>query len=290
MSNIMVGVIGGTGLGEALGAMGTGRTHDVETPFGKPSAPIVTTEVGGVPVALLARHGLGHMFSPSQVPYRANIFALKKLGVTHILAGSACGSLREEIAPKHLVIPDQVIDKTFRRPSTFFEEFVVHAEFAHPFSPELRKVLLDLAPQVKTKVHDGATYVAMEGPQFSTRAESLLHKSWGAHVIGMTLMPEAKLAREAEIGYAAICLPTDYDCWKPHAGDQESLIAEILGNLKEATANAIDLIRRAIPKIAETGVPCAAHSALKLGIWSDRARIPAAAKEKLAVLTGKYLK
>ena len=289
MANVMVGVIGGTGLGEALGAVGPGTVHDVDTPFGKPSAPITVTEVAGVPTALLPRHGVGHVHSPSLVPYRANIFALKKLGVTHILAGSAVGSLREEIRPKDLVIPDQIIDKTHRRAGTFFEDFVVHAEFADPFSPELRRLLLELAPTAKTKVHESATYVCMEGPQFSTRAESHLHRAWGAHLIGMTLMPEAKLAREAEIAYAAICLPTDYDCWKPQAEITESLIAEILGHLKEASANALDLIRQAIPKIAETGLPCAAHHALKLAIWTDRTKIPAAAKEKLSVLTGRYL-
>jgi 5'-methylthioadenosine phosphorylase len=286
----MVGVIGGTGLGQALGAVGAGKTHDIDTPFGPPSAPIVTTEVGGVPVALLPRHGNGHVHSPSQIPYRANIYALKKLGVTHILAGSAVGSLREEIAPKHLVIPDQVIDKTFRRVPTFFDEFVAHVEFAQPFSPELRTLLIELSAECKTKVHTSATYVCMEGPQFSTKAESLMHRAWGAHLIGMTVMPEAKLAREAEIAYGMVAMATDYDCWRPHEGAGEHLLAEIVGNLKEGTVHALDLIRRAIPEIARrSGLPCAAHTALKNNIFTDQRHIPEAAKRRLSAIVGKYL-
>jgi len=292
MQRVMVGVIGGTGLGEALGALGGGQTHTISTPFGQPSGPITVTEVAGVEVALLSRHGEGHLLNPSQVPYRANIYALKMLGVTHILASGATGSLREELAPKTLVIPDQVIDKTIHRHGTFYEELAVHVELAAPFCASLRKLLVKSGTGLPTRVHEGGTYVCMEGPQFSTRAESELHRAWGAALIGMTAMPEAKLAREAEICYALVALPTDYDCWRPHPAhvDQNKLIEEILGNVKVATQNALELIRRtiaAVPTLAEKPCPC--QSALALGIWSDRARIPAEVREKLRPLLGKYL-
>ncbi len=288
----VIGVIGGTGLGEALGALGAGEVRQVETPFGPPSGPITLAEVEGQPVALLARHGEGHMRNPSTVPYRANIWALKSLGVTHIFASGAVGSLREEIAPRHLVIPDQVIDRTFRRATTFFDDLAVHVELAAPFCATLRNVLAKAATGFPTRIHPGGTYVCMEGPQFSTRAESELHRSWGASLIGMTVMPEAKLAREAEICYALVALPTDYDCWKPHPGtlDQAKLIEEILGNVKAATQSAIELIRRAIPRIAELAdKPCPCQSSLALAIWSDKTRIPPEVREKLRPIVGKYL-
>jgi len=292
MGGLVLGVIGGTGLEEALGALGQGEAQDVETPFGRPSGPIVTTEVGGVPVALLKRHGDGHLLNPSQVPYRANIYALKSLGVTHVLATGAVGSLREELAPRHLVIPDQVIDRTHRRASTFFDELAVHVELASPFCPSLRKLLAVAATGFSTRVHHGGTYVCMEGPQFSTRAESELHRSWGASLIGMTVMPEAKLAREAEICYALVALPTDYDCWRPHPQnvDQVQLIEEIVGNLKAATQNALELIRKTIPALpAQAQKPCACQSALKLGIWSDKAGVRPEVRQRLLPLLGKYL-
>jgi 5'-methylthioadenosine phosphorylase len=291
MARAMVGVIGGTGLGDALGALGGGEVREVETPFGRPSGPITMTEVAGVQVALLARHGQGHLRNPSSVPYRANIFALKALGVTHILASGAVGSLREEVAPRNLVIPDQIIDRTTRRAGTFFDDLAVHVEFAAPFCGTLRNVLVKAGTGFPARIHQGGTYVCMEGPQFSTRAESELHRSWGASLIGMTAMPEAKLAREAEICYAMVALPTDYDCWKPHPAtlDQSKLIEEILGNVKAATQNALELIRRAIPQVAALEKPCGCQSALALAIWSDRARIPPEVREKLRPLLGKYL-
>jgi 5'-methylthioadenosine phosphorylase len=292
MARVMVGVIGGTGLGEALGALGGGQAHDVSTPYGRPSGPITVTDIGGVPVALLSRHGEGHLLNPSKVPYRANVFALKALGVTHILASGAVGSLREELAPKHLVLPDQVIDRTHGRPSTFYEDLAVHVEFASPFCATLRNVLARAGTGLATRVHQGGTYVCMEGPQFSSRAESELHRAWGASLIGMTALPEAKLAREAEICYALVALPTDYDCWRPHPAhvDQNKLIEEILGNVKAATQNALELIRRAIPAVLQVAdKPCACQSALALAIWSDRSRLPPEVKEKLRPLLGKYL-
>jgi 5'-methylthioadenosine phosphorylase len=292
MARVMVGIIGGTGLGEALGALGAGQVRELETPFGRPSGPVTLSEIGGVPIALLSRHGEGHLLNPSSVPYRANIFALKTLGVTHILASGAVGSLREELAPKNLVIPDQIIDRTFRRAGTFYEELAVHVELASPFCPTLRNILAKSATGLATRVHQGGTYVCMEGPQFSTRAESELHRAWGASLIGMTAMPEAKLAREAEICYALVALPTDYDCWRQHPGhlDQAKVIEEILSNVKAATQNALELIRRAVPTVAAAAErPCACQSALALGIWSDRARIPAEVRERLRPLLGKYL-
>ncbi len=292
MGQHVVGVIGGTGLGEALGALGGGEVRDVETPFGKPSGPITLAELDGTRVALLSRHGDGHVRNPSTVPYRANVWALKSLGVTHVLASGAVGSLREEIAPRHLVIPDQVIDRTYRRAGTFFDELAVHVELAAPFCPTLRNVLARAGAGFPARIHPSGTYVCMEGPQFSTRAESELHRSWGASLIGMTVMPEAKLAREAELCYALVALPTDYDCWKPHPGnlDQAKLIEEILGNVKAATQNALELIRRAIPRIAEVAdKPCACQSALALAIWSDKARVGPETRERLRPILGKYL-
>ncbi|MBI3184074.1 MAG: S-methyl-5'-thioadenosine phosphorylase [Myxococcales bacterium] len=290
MKDIVVGVIGGSGLGEALGTIGRGEALEVDTPFGKPSGPVVLTEVAGVRTALLARHGDGHRFNPSSVPYRANIYALKKLGVTHVLASAAVGSLREEIAPRHLVIPDQVIDRTFRRPSTFFDELAVHVEFASPFCPGLRALLVEQGRASATTVHSTGTYVCMEGPQFSTRAESELHRAWGAHLIGMTVMPEAKLAREAELCYAMVALPTDYDCWRPHPDglDQVQLLKEIIGNLKAATEQGLDLIRRTVAVIRDRTRDCSCQTALAHAIWSDKAKVPAEVKKRLEAVAGKY--
>ena len=291
MAQVVVGVIGGTGLGEALGAIGGGELRQVETPFGRPSGPVTLCELGGVRVALLARHGEGHMLNPSAVPYRANIWALKSLGVTHVLASGAVGSLREEVAPRHLVVPDQVIDRTHRRASTFFDDLAVHVELASPFCATLRNVLAKASTGFPARVHQGGTYVCMEGPQFSTRAESELHRSWGASFIGMTVTPEAKLAREAELCYALIALPTDYDCWKPHPAtlDHAKVLDEILANVKVATQNAVELVRRAVPLVGAIEKPCPCQSALALAIWSDRTRIPAEVREKLQPILGRYL-
>jgi 5'-methylthioadenosine phosphorylase len=291
MAQVKVGIIGGSGLGEALGALGQGATQYPDTPFGKPAAPIVETELGGVPVALLSRHGEGHRFSPSRVPYRANIWALKQLGCTHVLASAAVGSLREAIAPKHLVIPDQVIDLTTRRDHTFFDELAVHAELASPFCPTLRSLLLKSAEGLPTQVHVKGTLVVMEGPQFSTRAESERNRMLGGDLIGMTAMPEAKLAREAELCYALVSLPTDYDCWRPAPDhvDKLHLLEEIIGNLKAATANALDLLRRAVPGVKGLEGACACQSALALGIWTDKQHIAAETRQRLDLLLGKYL-
>lgn len=288
---LRVGIIGGSGLGEAVGAE-AGESRQVETPFGPPSSPLVLTQWEGVEVVILQRHGPGHVLNPSQVPYRANIYALKSLGVTHILASGATGSLREDIGPGDLVIADQVIDKTTKRASTFYEGAAVHVELAEPFCPVMRRWLLAAAGKLEdVTVHRAGTYVCMEGPAFSTRAESLMHQQWGGDLIGMTVMPEAKLAREAEMAYALIAMPTDYDCWRPHdpGKPMAALLEEIIGNLKKATKNNIALMKAALRDTAmlrET--PSPAHDALKLAIWSDKARIEKAEVERLRVLWGRY--
>lgn len=286
-----VGIIGGSGLGEALGSLVHGESHQLDTPFGKPSGPIVTGELGGVPVALLARHGPGHLLNPSAVPYRANVFALKQLGVTHLIATSAVGSLREHIAPRDLVVPDQAIDRTWRRATTFFDDLAVHVEFATPWCPHLRQVLVEAAGKTGAKVHDGATVVVMEGPQFSTRAESDHHRAIGADVVGMTALPEAKLAREAEMCCATLALPTDYDCWRPSPASlsKHELLREIIGNLEVATQRTLEALRVAVPLVAQRlGGECACQRSLELGIWSDKRRVPAATVERLAPLVGRY--
>ena len=282
-----LGIIGGSGLGSALQRLMTGTATEVMTPFGAPSGPIVLGEIDGVPVALLARHGPGHRHNPSKVPYRANIHALKHLGVTHVMASAAAGSLQEDIHPRELVICDQLIDRTYKREGTFFDDLAVHLEFAAPFCPTVRQVLLEASRSLPIKVHPKGTLVCMEGPAFSTRAECDLHRSWGAHLIGMTSCPEAKLAREAELCYGLVGLPTDYDCWKPHpdnVGAQE-LGALILGNLHAATESALALAKVAVKKIAEAGEkPCGCQSTLKNAVWSDPKQLPAEARERLKLL------
>lgn len=286
----MLGILGGSGIGEALGTLGQGEKYRVDTPFGPPAAPVTVVEVEGIPVALLPRHGDGHRYPPSRVPYRANIFALKSLGVTHVLATAAVGSLREEIRPRDLVVLDQVIDRTVHRESTFFDELTVHVEFAQPFCTSLRRLLLDL-PGPRT-VRDGGTCVCMEGPQFSTRAESELHRSWGAQLIGMTLLPEAKLAREAELCYATIALVTDHDCWRPPRVelDRQALQEEILGNLGAATEAALGLLRAAIPAVARLpATGCSCQEALTHAVWTAPAHIHEETRQRLGLLLSRVL-
>ncbi len=292
MAEIKVGIIGGSGLGDALCANAEGTARDIDTPFGKPSSPIIEAEWEGTPIALLNRHGNGHTTPPSMINYRANIYALKAIGCTHIIASGAVGSLREDMEPKHLAIPDQVIDKTYRRVGTFFDDLAVHVEFATPFCPVLRNHLKNCRDAVETTVHDAGTYVCMEGPAFSTRAESEMHRQWGGDLIGMTIMPEAKLAREAEIAYAVVALPSDYDCWRPVPGqlDKHELLKEIIENLQSATENAITLIKAAVSRFGEIAdKPSPAHSALELGIWTQPDHISEDVKERLGLLLKKYV-
>ena len=290
----MIGLIGGTGLGETIFGQAGGTERVIETPFGPPSGPIRIVEWHGAEVALLARHGDGHLLNPSHVPYRANIYAFKTLGVTHVIAGGAVGSLREHIKPRDLVIVDQIIDRTCRRTPTFFDDgLAVHVEFADPFCPDLRKVLLSVADSSADTVHDKGTYVCMEGPAFSTRAESHMHRAWGGDVIGMTALPEAKLAREAEMSYAMIALATDYDCWRPHepGSTGQELLTEIMGHLKVATANAAALMRAAVAALVERPpATSAAHDALRLAIWSDRTKITPEVARKYGPLLSRHIK
>ncbi len=289
MNNPIVGLIGGTGLGHALRGEIDGDSREVETPFGAPSAAVVRGRWQGVEIAFLPRHGVHHTLCPSAVPYRANIYALKSLGVTHILASGATGSLREELRPRDLVIPDQVIDKTVRRVSTFFDApgIAAHIEFSEPFCPSLRTMLIAAGAGIDATIHEGGTYVCMEGPAFSTVAESRMHRAWGGDLIGMTCMPEAKLAREAQICYGLIALPTDYDCWRPHdpGVDKGALLAEIMGNVEHATAASVKLIEAALDRLAaETPSVCACQSALELAVWTKQDRIDAALWAQLRLL------
>ncbi|MHC5108781.1 MAG: S-methyl-5'-thioadenosine phosphorylase [Planctomycetota bacterium] len=284
-----IGIIGGTGLGDVLLREGGGQPVEVDTPFGSPSMNPILANWAGRRVAFIARHGDGHLLNPTRVPYRANIWAMKKLGVHSVLASGATGSLREEIEPGQLVVCDQVIDKTYRRESTFFDDGVaVHVEFADPFCPHLRNVLLEHGDAVDTQIHDSGTYICMEGPQFSTRAESLLHRQWSGDLIGMTCMPEAKLAREAELCYALVGLPTDYDSWRPHDPNQgsQALLQEIMGNLKRATDNAIALVRAVVAEWEDAQRSCHCRNALDLAVWSPRDAIPHDVRSRLELLLG----
>lgn len=282
-----IGIIGGSGLYEMAGLTGINEV-DITTPFGKPSDLIVTGLLRGHRVAFLPRHGRGHRLSPTEVPYRANIFALKVLGVERILSISAVGSLKEEIRPLDMVIPDQLIDRTRSRASTFFGNGgVVHVGFADPFCPQLSGLLFTEAQKESVPTHRGGTYVAMEGPQFSTRAESNLYRSWGAAVIGMTALPEAKLAREAEVCYAILACSTDYDCWHP---EHDSVSIEmVIANLSKNTAHAKSIVTNAVSNLPQER-RCGCGSALSTAIITARDHIPARLKADLAPLWGKYLK
>ena len=289
MAQRLIGIIGGSGLGDALGAqLKNVVLEDMDTPFGKPSGPIMVGELGSARIAFLARHGAGHRYNPSVVPYAANIFALKKLGVTTLIASGAVGSLQQEIAPGHLVLVDQFIDKTFRRQNTFFDELgAVHCEFAQPCCKRLHEKLMLAAEQIDTVTHADGTYVCMEGPQFSTRAESLMHRQWGGDLIGMTAMPEAKLAREAQMCYALIALASDYDCWREHdtAMDKQGLLAEIIGNLTKATQNAVALIEKALELDSlQCDDDCDCRKSLELAVWTAPETIDPKAKSALAPL------
>ncbi len=282
----IIGVIGGSGLYQMAGLGGL-RQVSVTTPFGKPSDKIIRGRLGGVELAFLPRHGRGHRLLPTEVNYRANIFAMKKLGVTRLISVSAVGSLRQEIAPGHLVVPDQFIDRTSQRPSTFFGKgLVAHVSLADPFCRDLAKILTDAASAEGAQVHRGGTYLCIEGPQFSTRAESQLYRSWGAHVIGMTNLQEAKLAREAEICFATLALATDYDCWNQQAGNVE--IEQVLAVLQQNVELAQKTIRRAVAALAESR-SCACASALKDAIITDKSRIPKKVLTALRPICGKYL-
>jgi len=284
-----VGVIGGSGLYAMDGLEGVEELQ-IETPFGPTSAPIVRgqlPEVPGQDLLFLARHGRGHVLNPSEVPYRANIWALKKLGVGWIISVSAVGSLREEVAPGQVVLVDQFIDRTKERPSTFFEKgLVAHVGFADPTCDALRTMLHEASRSVGAVVHPGGTYVCMEGPAFSTRAESHLYRSWGAKVIGMTNLPEAKLAREAEISYATLAMATDYDCW--HTAHDAVTVDQVIAVLQANVGLARRIIRAAVPAIAAfAGVPPHAD-ALRNALITDRSRVSPERVRELWPIVGRY--
>jgi len=286
MASGMIGVIGGSGLYQMPGLEGV-RAVEVKTPFGKPSDKLIRGRLGEIELVFLPRHGQGHRWLPTEVNFRANTFAMKKLGVERIISVSAVGSLRQEIAPGHVVIPDQFIDRTTQRPSTFFGRgLVAHVSLADPFCKDLSAILAAAANSEGAKVHTGGTYLCMEGPQFSTRAESHLYRNWGAHVIGMTNLQEAKLAREAEICFGTLALATDYDCWNQAAGDVE--IDHVLAVLKQNIELAQRTIRRAVTELSSAR-SCACASALKDAIITERARIPKKLRAELRPIIGKYL-
>lgn len=288
MPEAKIAVIGGSGLYEMSGLTDVEEVA-IKTPFGDPSDTIVVGSLGGKRIAFLPRHGRGHRINPTHLPVQANIYALKSLGVEWLLSVSAVGSLKEEIRPLHLVIPDQLIDRTKSRVNSFFEQegIVVHATFADPFCPVLSQILYEAAQRTRAKVHKGGIYLAMEGPLFSTRAESNLYRSWGASVIGMTALPEAKLAREAEMCYATLACVTDYDCW--HESEESVTIEMVLSNLLRNVATAKRILRTVVANIPEKReCPCA--TALQNAIITAPERIPAQVKKDLALLIGKYVK
>ena len=285
---VKLGVIGGSGVYEMEGVEVVAE-HDIDTPFGKPSDKIIEVSLEGRQAFFLPRHGKGHRLLPSEVNYRANIYALKSLGVTHVLAVSAVGIMKDEIHPGDMVVPDQIFDRTKGiRPSTFFGEGIVgHVEFADPFDKEMCGWIANSAQTVVNRVHMGAAYVAMEGPQFSTRAESRMYRdSLKPSVIGMTGIPEAKLVREAEMCYGMLALATDYDCWKDDGDDVN--VEAVLAVLKANSDNAKSIVRELISKLPETSSSPNLEAA-KFAIITARDAIPSKRREELALLYGKYL-
>ncbi|MEE9275570.1 MAG: S-methyl-5'-thioadenosine phosphorylase [bacterium] len=284
MAEAAIGVIGGSGL-YAMAALTEVEEVEQETPFGAPSAPYVLGTLSGKRVAFLPRHGRGHVLLPSEIPFRANIYGFKQLGVEWLISVSAVGSLREEIHPGDIVIPDQFIDFTRDRPSTFFGGGVVaHVSMADPVCARLSEILGGAAGRAGARLHAGGTYVCMEGPQFSTRAESFRYRDWNAAIIGMTNMPEAKLAREAEMSYATIALATDYDCW--HEEEAAVSVEAVVALLKRNASLAQRIIEEAV---GEIGGPSPFAGSLESAIITDRAHIPQEAKERLRHILGKYL-
>jgi 5'-methylthioadenosine phosphorylase len=287
MTDSSIGIIGGSGLYD-MPELTDREEHRLETPFGEPSAPYVTGLLRGRRVAFLARHGTGHRILPSELNFRANIYGFKLLGVERLLSASAVGSLKHEYKPLDIVVPDQFFDRTKARVSTFFGRgLVAHVAFAHPLCPDLSTIAADAAASVGATVHRGGTYITIEGPQFSTLAESKLYRSWGLDVIGMTNLQEAKLAREAEICYATLALVTDYDCWHP---DHDSVTVDlIIANLMQNAVTAQKTIASAVERIAGPRT-CACKDALATAIITEPRLIPEQTKRELWPIVGKYLK
>ena len=287
MKKAEIGIIGGSGL-YAMPGLTHVREERVETPFGEPSDAFILGELEGRNVAFLARHGRGHRILPSELNFRANIFAMKMLGVDCILSVSAVGSLKEEHKPTDFVMPDQFIDRTYARTSTFFGEGIVaHVAFGDPVCASLTAVLKQACDTVGVVGKNGGTYICMEGPQFSTRAESNLYRSWGADVIGMTNLQEAKLAREAEICYATMAMVTDYDCWRE--GHDDVTVDQVVAVLHQNADNASKVVRAAVAALQTQAKACTCADALKYAILTDRKAIPIETREKLSILLDKYL-
>ncbi len=290
MKKTIIGVIGGSGLYEIEGLKDV-REVTVETPFGDPSDRFIIGTLGDAQLVFLPRHGRGHRLLPSEVNYRANIYALKQLGVERIISVSAVGSMKEEIAPGHMVVPDQFVDRTQgKRASTFFGAGVVgHIQFADPVCAELSGILAASGRRAGATVHEGGTYICIEGPNFSTRAESNIYRAWGVDVIGMTNIPEARLAREAEICYATLALATDYDCW--HDAHDDVSVEAVIAIIRQNVAMARDIIQLAVEAIAaecrERNCPCA--EALKFAIMTDASLIPEATRQALQPIIGARL-
>jgi 5'-methylthioadenosine phosphorylase len=286
MPEAKIAVIGGSGLYDIQG-LTSAEEVNIDTPFGKPSDSIVVGKLGGRGIAFLPRHGKGHRISPTEVPSRANIYALKSLGVEYIIASNSCGSFKEEIKPGHLLIPDQIIDRTYHRFNTFFTDGIVaHIQFADPFCPVLSQIVYQAALEAGATVHKGGTFIAMEGPSFSTRAESRLYRAWDADIIGMTVLPEARLAREAEICYASIACVTDYDSW--HESNEPVSVEAILTTMSNNIENAKNTIKLAAGRLPEVR-NCECASALGPAIVTAPDLIPAEQKRKLDLLIGKYI-
>jgi len=287
MPTAKLAVIGGTGLYDIEGLKDVQEVNP-DTPFGKPSDTIIVGKFGEVGIAFLPRHGKGHRISPTEVPSRANIYALKALGVEYIISSNSCGSFKEELRPGHLLVPDQIIDRTNKRINTFFGEGIVaHIQFADPFCPVLSQIVYQAALDAGATVHKGGTFIAMEGPAFSTRAESRLYKAWGADVIGMTVLPEARLAREAEICYASIACVTDYDSW--HETNETVSVEAILTTMRYNVDFTRKTVRLAAGRLPEKRA-CDCASALGPALVTDLSLIPTAQKKKLDLLIGKYIK
>jgi 5'-methylthioadenosine phosphorylase len=282
-----IGIIGGSGLYHMEGLAGI-REVTIRTPFGAPSDALIMGTLDGVRVAFLSRHGRGHRIAPTDINYRANMYALKTLGVSRVISVSAVGSMKEALKPGHVVLPDQFIDLTKHRTGTFFEQGIVaHVAFADPVCGALSETLHQAAARVGATAHRGGTYLCIEGPQFSSRAESLLYRQWGVDVIGMTNMPEARLAREAELCYATMALATDYDCW--HSGEESVTVEMILATLHRNVEQAKRILRAAVPAAVGSRT-CGCATALQHAIVTAPEKIPVATRKKLQPLIGKYLK
>ena len=285
MAEARIGFIGGSGLYDMDGLTDQ-RQVRVSTPFGDPSDRIVVGQLGDVPVAFLPRHGRGHRISPSEIPVRANVYALKSIGVERLISVSAVGSLKRHLEPLDLVVPDQIIDRTRERPSTFFGGgLVAHVGFADPFCDDLRRTAIDAARGLVT-AHDGGAYVVIEGPQFSTRAESAMHRSWGASVVGMTALPEARLAREAELCYVTLAFVTDYDVWRQ--GEEDVSAELVIRNLMRNVRNARTIIGR-MAELLPNSRECGCGSALETAIITRRESIPPETRRKVGLLVDRYL-